>query len=590
MTTIIENAGMTFEMMFLFCLIVGALFCYANEKIPMEITALGVVLILLFFFHFFPIIDQSGGNILPSSKILSGFANPAMLTVLALLVVGQGVVKTGILEIFSRHVLALSMGKLWIATLISLITVLLISAFLNNIPVVIIFIPIMQGIAQRFHIPASKLLMPLSFVAVVGGMTTLVGSGTNLLVSNALIEAGFDGFAFFEFTLPGLLLAGTGLAYVTIIAPKFLPHRTSLSHRMRERLEQHFMAEISINAESRLIGQSLGVRMFHELPDIHVRMINRLGKTILPPFTGLKLREDDVIALSATREDLTKLMDSGYGLTPAEGYRTNPSSHKKSDQIVVEMMITPSSSLVDNTISRTGFEYRHNCQVLGVQHHAHMIRSRMGQAKLAAGDLLLVKCDTETLRGLREDLDVVLVEFSVEELPNLKSANVSIFIFLSVVLSAAFGLVPIVISSFFGALAMVATNVISLQQATRALDLKVITTIAAALALGVAMEATGAATYLANLILSITGTASPRVVLSTFFLMVAVMSNIISTKTCAVLFAPIGLHIGAEIGIDPRIFAITIVFAANCAFATPFAYQTSLLVMGPGSYHFKDFL
>ena len=590
MTTIIENAGMTFEMMFLFSLIVSALFCYANEKIPMEITALGVVLILLFFFHFFPIIDQNGSNILPSSKILSGFANPAMLTVLALLVVGQGVVKTGILEIFSRHMLALSMGRLWIATLISLVTVLLISAFLNNIPVVIIFIPIMQGIAQRFHIPASKLLMPLSFVAVVGGMTTLVGSGTNLLVSNALIEAGFHGFTFFEFTLPGLLLAGTGLAYVTIIAPKFLPHRNSLSHRMRERLDQHFMAEISINAGSRLIGQSLGVRMFHELPDINVRMINRLGKTILPPFTGLKLREDDVIALSATREDLTKLMDSGYGLTPAEGYRTNPSSHKKSEQIVVEMMITPSSSLVDNTISRTGFEYRHNCQVLGIQHHAHMIRSRMGQAKLAAGDLLLVKCDTETLRGLREDLDVVLVEFSVEELPNLKSANVSIFIFLSVVLSAAFGLVPIVISSFFGALAMVATNVITLQQATRALDFKVITTIAAALALGVAMEATGAATYLANLILSVTGTASPRVVLSTFFLMVALMSNIISTKTCAVLFAPIGLHIGAEIGIDPRIFAITIVFAANCAFATPFAYQTSLLVMGPGSYHFKDFL
>ena len=590
MTTIMENAGMTFEMMFLFSLIVGALFCYANEKIPMEITALGVVLILLFFFHFFPIIDQEGSNLLPSSKILSGFANPAMLTVLALLVVGQGVVKTGILEIFSRYVLALSMGKLWIATLISLITVLLISAFLNNIPVVIIFIPIMQGIAQRFHIPASKLLMPLSFVAVVGGMTTLVGSGTNLLVSNALIEAGFEGFTFFEFTLPGLLLAGTGLAYVTIVAPKFLPHRTSLSHRMRERLDQHFMAEISINAGSRLIGQSLGVRMFHELPDINVRMINRLGKTILPPFTGLKLREGDVIALSAARDDLTKLMDSGYGLIPAEGYRTNPNSHKKSDQIVVEMMVTPSSSLVDNTIGRTGFEYRHNCQVMGIQHHAHMIRSRMGQAKLAAGDLLLVKCDTETLRGLREDLDVVLVEFSVEELPNLKSAHVSIFIFLSVVLSAAFGLVPIVISSFFGALAMVVTNVITLQQAARALDLKVITTIAAALALGVAMEATGAATYLANLILSFTGTASPRVVLSTFFLMVALMSNIISTKTCAVLFAPIGLHIGAEIGIDPRIFAITIVFAANCAFATPFAYQTSLLVMGPGSYHFKDFL
>ncbi len=589
MNILIENAGMSFEMLFLFGLIVGALFCYASETIPMEVTALGVILILLVFFHFAPIIDANGVNQLPTSKILSGFANPAMLTVLALLVVGQGVVKTGILEIFSRHVLSLSMGRLWIATLISLLTVLLISAFLNNIPVVIIFIPIMQGIAQRFHVPASKLLMPLSFVAVVGGMTTLVGSGTNLLVSNALIEAGLPGFSFFEFTLPGLLLAGTGLAYVMLIAPKFLPHRTSLSHRMRERLDQHFMAEISIDNDSKLIGQSLGVRMFQELPDINIRMINRLGKTILPPFTGLKLRHGDTIALSATREDLTKLMESGYGLTPAEGYRRNPTSHQKSEQIIVEMMVTPSSSLVDSTIGRTGFEYRHNCQVLGIQHHAHMIRSRMGQAKLSAGDLLLVKCDAETLRGLREDLDVVLVEFSVEELPNLKAANLSICIFMAVVLSAAFGLVPIVISSFFGALAMVVTNVITLPQAARALDHKVITTIAAALALGVAMEATGAATYLANLILSITGTASPTIVLSSFFLLVALMSNIISTKTCAVLFAPIGLHIGAEIGVDPRIFAITIVFAANCAFATPFAYQTSLLVMGPGSYHFKDF-
>ena len=197
MNTLIENAGMSLEMLFLFGLIVGALFCYASETIPMEVTALGVILILSVFFHFAPIIDANGVNQLPTSKILSGFANPAMLTVLALLVVGQGVVKTGILEIFSRHVLSLSRGRLWIATLISLITVLLISAFLNNIPVVIIFIPIMQGIAQRFHVPASKLLMPLSFVAVVGGMTTLVGSGTNLLVSNALIEAGLPGFSFF---------------------------------------------------------------------------------------------------------------------------------------------------------------------------------------------------------------------------------------------------------------------------------------------------------------------------------------------------------------------------------------------------------
>ena len=590
MTTSIEAIGVTFHMWFLFGLIITALIAYANEKIPMEITALGTVFCLLLFFHFFPIENSAGRDLLPASKILAGFANPALLTVLALLVVGQGVVKTGILEIVSRQVLRLSLGRLWIAMLITLLTVLLISAFLNNIPVVIIFIPIVQGIAQRFNVPASKLLMPLSFVAVVGGMTTLVGSGTNLLVSNALIESGLDGFSFFEFTLPGLVLAATGLAYVSLVAPRILPKRTSLGHRMRERLDQHFMTEMSVKPNSRLIGTSVGVNMFKDQPNIRISMVRRLGRTLVPPFTGLKLRVGDTVTMAAARDDLTALAASDPGLAPAASLRPSVHRTSASDQLVVEMMVTPSSSLIDNTIGRTGFETRHNCEVLGVQHHSHVIRSQLGRVKLAAGDLLLVKCNAETLADLRDDLDVVLVEFSVEELPNLKSANMSIIIFLSVVLSAASGVVPIVISSIFGALAMVVTNVISLQQAARAVDLKIITTIAAALALGAAMEMTGAATYLATLILALTGTGNPTVILSTFFLLVALMSNIISTKTCAVLFAPIGLHIGAEIGIDPRIFAITIVFAANCAFATPFAYQTSLLVMGPGSYQFKDFL
>ena len=173
------------------------------------------------------------------------------------------------------------------------------------------------------------------------------------------------------------------------------------------------------------------------------------------------------------------------------------------------MMVTPSSSLVGKTVEDANFEGRHNCQVLGIQHHAHFIRSQMAKAKLAAGDLLLVKCDSETIPKLRKNLDVVLVEFSITELPNTTAANTSIFIFLAVVLSAALDIMPIVISAMVGALAMVLTNVISLQQALQAIDFKIATTIAAALALGVAMEATGAAAYLANLMLSIFGSASP---------------------------------------------------------------------------------
>ena len=580
----------TLHTWFLFIIIIGAVVCYANDKIPMELTALSVLVTLLLFFHFLPLYDEGGQNLLSASDILAGFSNPALITVLALLIIGQGVTNSGILTIVSRHMLSLSMGRLWLAMLISLLTVLLISAFLNNIPVVIIFIPIIQAIAQRFHEPASKLLMPLSFVAVVGGMTTLVGSGTNLLVSNALVDAGYKELGFFEFTLPGLVLALTGLAYVCLIAPKFLPNRTNLSHRMRERSTTYFMAEIDLSKDSKLIGSSLSVTMFDEFSGPTVRMLHRLGKTILPPFTGIKLRRDDVISVSSTRAGLTSLMTADPGLTLATGFQAHSETDQKSDQIIVEMMVTPSSSLAGQTIRQSSFEKRHGCEVLGFQHRSKMYRSRVDRMKLSAGDMLLVKCDSDMLKSLRDDRDVVLVEFSVEELPNWRVANRAIFIFLSVVLSAAFEIVPIVVSASTGALAMVAMNVLNLQQATRAIDLKVVTTIVAALALGAAMEATGTAYLLAKLIVWTTGNASPAIVLSAFFLLVAFMSNIISTKTCAVLFAPIGLTMATEVGIDPRIFAITIIFAANCAFATPFAYQTSLLVMGPGSYKFTDFL
>ena len=596
---------LSFHGWLLFGLIAITLVFFANDKIPMELTAIGTLVALLLLFHFVPLYGEDGYDavkggaqhvpIISSADLLSVFANPALITVLSLLIIGQGLTKSGILGLASRYVVRFSQGRLWLAMLISFVSVLSISAFLNNIPVVIIFIPIIQAIAQRYHVSSSKLLMPLSFVAVVGGMTTLVGSGTNLLVSQALTDNGYDKLGFFEFTLPGLVLALTGLLYVMVVAPKLLPSRKNLSHRLRERSDSYFLAELDVIAGSPLIGQNLRVAMFDDVsgkvgggPD--VRMLHRFGKTILPPFTGIKLRDGDVISLSSTRAGLTNLMAADPGLQLASGFDPHTHTDKKSNQMIVEMMVTPSSSLIGQTIKQSSFEERHGCEVLGFQHKSKMIRSRIDRVKLSAGDMMLVRCDGETLKSLRDDLDIVLVEFSIEELPNWQVANRAIFIFLAVVLSAAFHLVPILISAITGALGMVALGVLSLRQAAQALDIKVITTIAAALALGLAMQATGGANYLAHMILSITGDASPTVVLSAFFLLVALMSNVISTKTCAVLFAPIGLQMGAVIGIDPRIFAITIIFAANCAFATPFAYQTSLLVMGPGSYKFKDFL
>ena len=590
MLEVLGNTEFSFQMWSLFTLIVVALIFYANENVPMEVTSVATLVLLLLFFHFFPILDQNDNNLLGAERLLHGFANTALLTVLALLVVGQGMARTGVLEIVARYILRISFGKLWLAVLIALLAVLFISAFLNNIPVVVIFIPILQGIAQRFKVPASKLLMPLSFVAVVGGMTTLVGSGTNLLVSSALIEAGYEEFSFFEFTVPGLVLALTGLIYVMLVAPKLLPNRTTLSHRLRERSGQHYIVELAVSADSELIGETITAGDMPGLTGVKLHMIHRQGTTILPPFRNQRVYDGDVLAVSASRDNLRETLNRDVGLHQIGSHFDAQSEHASSDQIVVELMIPPSSAMVGQAVDKARFEARNNCYILGVQRHAHMIRSRMGQVKLLAGDMLLVQCAAEKLHDICDDLDVVLVELSIEELPNRNKILAAVLTFASVVLMAASGLVPIVIAAIFGALMMIITKVITLPQAVRAIDPKIVTTIVTALALGTAMQVTGGAAYLAELVLLATGDSGPEVVLSVFFILVACLANIVSTKTCAVLFTPIGLSLALQIGLDPRIFAVTVVFAANCAFATPFAYQTSLLVMGPGSYQFKDFL
>ena len=581
---------LTFHGYAIFAIIAIAFVFYAQDGIPMEATAIAVIAGLMLFFHLFPLLDEAGNHLLSYGDILAGFANPALITVIALLIIGQGIANSGFLEVISQKVLALSRGQLWLATLISFITVLAISAFLNNIPVVIIFIPIIQSIAKQFNVSSSKLLMPLSFIAVLGGMTTLVGSSTNLLVSQTLVDQGHHALGFFEFTGLGSILAVTGLIYVMVISPYFLPDRKNLSHRLRERSERYFLAEVEITPQSEWIGKSLDDDLLPELPTKNITFLHRSGKTLLPPFTGLTLRADDILSLSAARSDVTTLLANEQGLAFARGFDAHSKTNVPSTQITVEVMVTPSSSLIGQTIRDSGFERRNMCEVLGFQHRARMVRSRLDKVKLSAGDMILVKCDASALRDLREDLDVVLVEYSMEELPNTAMAQRAILIFASVVVCAALSWLPIVIASVCGALAMLASSVISIKQAVRTIDIKIVTTIAAALALGQAMQVTGAAEFLAYQIVSLSGDDSPIVTLSAFFLTVALMSNIVSTKTCAVLFVPIGLHIGAVLSVDPRIFAITVIFAANCAFVTPFAYQTSLLVMGPGSYKFKDFV
>jgi di/tricarboxylate transporter len=596
MTPDLAHAGGGFQMWVIFALILVALGFYIRERASMELTSLGIVCVLLVFFHFFPVLGPDGEKTVTPTRILMGFANPALITVLALLIIGQGMVRTGVLDRGAGLLLGMTRGHGGLVPTLGLLLIaaIAVSAFLNNIPVVVIFIPFFQALAARFRRSPSKLLIPLSYAAVLGGMTTLIGSSTNLLVNSALIEMKTEPFGFFDFSIPGTVLAAAGLVYVLFVAPRLLPDRTGLSDSVAEGGGKQFIAQMTVSETSDLVGKSAPGGHFASLPEKTLRLVERGDEAILPPFEDFVAQPGDVLVVAATRKALTKtLSDDPDSLHPELGEDDEESDiggrWQEGEQILAEVMVAPASRFIGLTLSQIGFRYKTHCIVLGMERRSRMMRSRVTDIRLEAGDVLLIQGQPDDVHHLKTLRDVVLMEWSAEELPALDHAKRATLIFLGVVVSAAAGFLPIVVSALCGAAAMVVVGVLNIGQAFRAVDPKIVTTIGAALALGVALQETGGAAYLAGGLLQLFAGAAPAVLLSFFFLLVAGLSNVISTKTSAVLFTPIAVDMALALGISPVPFAVAVVFAANCSFASPLGYQTNLLVMGPGHYKFTDF-
>jgi len=588
---------MEFQMWAVFAFILVGLVFYVFERAAMEVTSLGIICALLIFFHFFPVIHD-GVPALTPGRILQGFANPALITVLALLVMGQGMVRTGVLDRGANLLLGVGGGSLTVSLLLILVAAMAVSAFLNNIPVVVIFIPIMQALAHRYGRSASKLMIPLSYGSVLGGMTTLIGSSTNLLVNSALIEVKATPFGFFDFTIPGLVMASVGLIYVLLVAPRLLPDRSGMADSIVDGDGKHFVAQITVTAESKLVGKGAPGGHFSVLPDKTLRMVQRGEQAILPPFEDFTVRPGDILVVSATRKALGNFLAEDPGLLYPDleedrdvpGQVTSGGRWLEGGQALAEVMVAPASGLAGLTLPQIGFRYKTHCIVLGLQRRSRMVRERITGIRLRAGDVLLVQGQPDDIAALKRFRDVVLLEWSAEELPVLDHAKRATLIFITVLALAASGVVPIVVAALTGAAAMVVVGVLNVRQAFQAVDPKIVSTIGAALALGVTLQETGGARYIAQGLLTTLGDAGPATILSLFFLLVAGLSNIISTKTAAVLFTPIAVDLAVAVGVEPQVFAVAVVFAANCSFASPLGYQTNLLVMGPGHYKFIDFV
>lgn len=574
-----------FEMWATLVLIVVAIVAYASERIPVEITALGVLGGLPLMFHIMPLL-AGGAPIVPPEALLQGFASPALIAVSALLVLGQAMVNTGTLEELARVLVWLARERFGRALRYSLAGTAGMSAFLNNTPVVVIFLPILRSIAERYKRHPGAVMIPLSYAAILGGMVTLIGSSSNILVSGEMAARGQESFGFFDMTIPGLVLVLAGGIYVLLL-PRLLPQRDEPSTFAPD--GKQFIAEIDIDEGSPLIGAESQGGLFPALAHVTVRLIQREGRSILPPFEDLELAPGDVLIVAATRKVLTDLLKQNAGkmLGPPQHDEgtTNPN-----DLILVEAMIRPASRMVGQTLDLSNFRARSACDVLGIQRRARMLRTRLADLRFEAGDVLLLVGREAAIESLRADPDVLLMEWSATEMPLVSHAPAAAAIFLAVVVPAALDLVPIVVTALLGVVAIVLTGCLNIRQAARAVDRRIVLVIASAMALGTALEATGGAAWLALSMLELLAGTSPALVLSTFFLLVAILTNILSNNACAVLFTPIAINIADGLGVSPWPFGLAVMFAANCSFATPFGYQTNLLVMGPGHYRFTDFV
>ena len=565
---------------------------YAAERFSIEAISLGVIAAYL---AMFPVAGlATDGTSLSVGDLVAGFSNPGLITILALLVIGQGLYQTdaldgpaGLMVAIVRRYGALALAGVFIA-------IGALSAFMNNTPVVVMFLPVMIALGAAVNRSGSRLLMPLSFITILGGMTTVIGSSTNLLAVDVARRAGVADLSFFSFTPIALILVAVGAVYVLGVMPRILSPRRSMADEVRSGAGKQFIAEIQIRDGHPLLGAEATAGLFPMLADMTVRLVQRGERAILPPFEDVTLQSGDLVIVAATRSALEHTLSHHRSIMAdtAESGDADGAQPAQMEGVVTlaEAIVAPGSRLIGRTTAQAGFRADTGCVVLGIQRRSRMPRTPMTEIRMEAGDVLLFAGARDRIKRLRANHDVLLVDWTASDVRQRAKAPQAVLVFAAVVAVSAFELVPIMAAALFGALAMLAFGCLNIRQAGRVIDGRIVMLVASAIASATALEATGGATAVANGVLSAMDGSSPAMVLSALFLVIAIATNFVTNNAAAVLFTPIAIGVAQRLGLPAEPFVVTVVLASNCSFATPVAYQTNLLVMGPGHYRFRDFV
>ena len=570
-------------------LTVSALFLFTRDRIPLETSSLIVIVALAISFSLFPFVNDAGIALNPVS-FYHGFGHEALIAVCGLMVVGYGIVRTGALDPVGR-----GLARIWaisptLSVLITLIVSALLSAVVNNTPIVVLLLPIMLNVALRTKTSPSGILMPMGLATLLGGMTTTIGTSTNLLVVSVAADLGLETISMFDFFVPAALAGSIGIVYLWLIAPLILPNRTPALEDSSPRI---FTAHLHIPEGSFADGKTLTEIIEKTEGAIQVSGIRRSENTFTVPLPDAKIRHGDRLLVRDTPQQLKDYERSIGATLYSKGHQVDDDNPLSEDQQhLAELVIDRGSPMIHRTLNESHFSDVYQLVTLAIHRKGKILESMpqgIARTPMRLGDVLLVQGSSENIEEVKKRGHFLVLD-ATTELPSTKYASRAIGIMTLTVLVAALGIMPISISAVAGSMLMVLTHCLKWQDVQRALSAQVILIVVASLALGSALTQTGATDYVAHLFVELTDGWSGRFIFSALMLLMAILTNVVSNNAAAVIGTPIAISIAYEVGLPPEAFVLAVLFGANMSYATPMAYQTNLLVMNAGGYTFTDFV